>query len=102
MQNVPFPLESETFCSLHKLDDLRIMSDILPVKNWNHKQVNGAEKKVFTFGFMFITEVNIVCKIREPIKFFLLLNFKSPFLIVVIIARLYLLKNLLVEDNASF
>lgn len=70
MQNGPFPLESETFCSLHKLDDLRIMSDILPVKNWNHKQVNGAEKKVFTFGFIFITEVNIVCKIREPIKFF--------------------------------
>lgn len=44
--------------------------------------------KVFTFVFIFITEVNIVCKIREPFKFFML-NFKSHFLIVVIVARLY-------------
>lgn len=59
--------------------------------------------KVFTFVFIFITEVNIVCKIREPFKFFML-NFKSHFLIVVIVARLYLLvfQNLLMEDNASF
>lgn len=33
-----------------------------------------------------------------------MLNFKSPFLIVVIVARLYLLvlQDLLVEDDASF
>lgn len=59
--------------------------------------------KVFTFVFIFITEVNIVCKIREHFKFFML-NFKSHFLIVVIVARLSLLvfRNLLMEDNASF
>lgn len=60
--------------------------------------------KVFTFVFIFITEVNIVCKIREHFKFFFMLNFKSHFLIVVTVARLSLLvfQNLLMEDNASF
>lgn len=59
--------------------------------------------KVFTLVFIFITEVNIVCKIREHFKFFYV-EFKSQFLIVVIVARLYLLvfQNLLMEDNASF
>lgn len=46
--------------------------------------------KVFTFVFIFITEVNIVCKIRECFKFFMF-NFKSSFLIVVTVVRLFLI-----------
>lgn len=57
--------------------------------------------KGFYFWFHFIIEVNIVCKIREV---FFMLNFKSPFLIVGIVAKLYLLvlQNFVVKDNASF
>lgn len=40
--------------------------------------------KVFTFVFIFITQVNIICKIRECFKvFFFKFNFISSFLIVV-------------------
>lgn len=46
--------------------------------------------KVFTFVFIYITEVNIVCKIRECFKFFMF-NFNSSFLIVVTVVRLFLI-----------
>lgn len=39
--------------------------------------------KVFTFVFIFITQVNIICKIRECFKVFFKFNFISSFLIVV-------------------
>lgn len=59
--------------------------------NWNrvkYKQV--VLTTLFTSVFIFITEVNIVCKIREPFKFFMF-NFNSSFLIVVSVVRLFLL-----------
>lgn len=46
--------------------------------------------KVFTFAFIFILEVNIVCKIRECFKFFMF-HFNSSFLIVVTVVRLFLI-----------
>lgn len=52
-----------------------------------------------------LPKVNIVCKIRKTYDiFFFMLNFKSRFLSVVIVTRLYLLvlQNMLEEDDASF
>lgn len=57
----------------HDEDELvTCMSDVSPHLwdwlNWNrvkNNQANGAEKKkVFTFVFIFLTEVNTVCKIQ--------------------------------------
>jgi len=46
--------------------------------------------KVFTFVFIFITQVNIVCKIREHFKFFMF-SFISSFLIVVTVVSLFII-----------
>ena len=49
----------------------------------------GADKG-FYFCFIFITQLNIVCKIRGRFKFFMF-NFNSRFLIVVTVVRLFLI-----------
>lgn len=56
------------------------------------------KKKVFTFVFIFLTEVNTVCKIQINVLsfffsffFFLIFNLNSSFLIVAIVVRSFLI-----------